>query len=392
VEVPRLERKLVAILAADVAGYSRHMERDEVATLTRLSSHRVLTDSMIERNRGRITGTAGDSVLAEFASVVDAVDCAVEIQRAIEASSRETPPEDQLLFRIGINVGDVMVKDNDIFGDGVNVAARLESLADPGGICVSRGVRDHLRKHSTFVFEDLGEQSVKNIAQAIRAFRVHFDGRERIQSEADDDAPPLLQTAGAERFATEVPSTEVELAFWESVKDSEDESEFKAYLERYPNGVFAALAETRSKALADAQSVEPAATASTVTVELAFWDSVKDSSNAAELTAYVDRFPTGSFVALAQTRLKALSEPEPKAEPNETPPAETVAIELAFWDSVKDSDNPAILQAYLGQYPEGPSRRWLRCASPSSVRSRSSLDHRATDCIGHTCRPEFQLG
>ena len=86
---------------------------------------------------------------------------------------------------------------------------------------------------------------------------------------------------------------------------------------------------------------------------VAFWDSVKDSSNAAELTAYVDRFPNGSFVALAQTRLKALSEPEPKAEPNETPPAETMAIELAFWDSVKDSDNPAILQAYLGQYPEG---------------------------------------
>jgi len=353
VEVPRLERKLVAILAADVAGYSRHMERDEVVTLTRLSSHRVLTDSMIERHRGRITGTAGDSVLAEFASVVDAVDCAVEIQRAIKASSRETPPDDQLLFRIGINVGDVMVKDNDIFGDGVNVAARLESLADPGGICVSRGVRDHLRKHSTFVFEDLGEQSVKNIAQAIRAFRVHFDGRERIQSEADDDAPPLLQTAGAEGSTTEVPSTEVELAFWESVKDSEDEPEFKAYLERYPNGVFAALAETRSKALADAQSVEPGATASTVTVELAFWDSVKDSSIAAELTAYVDRVPNGSFVALAQTRLKALSEPEPKAEPNKTPPAETVAIELAFWDSVKDSDNPAVLQAYLGQYPEG---------------------------------------
>jgi len=120
VEVPRLERKLVAILAADIAAYSRHMERNEVATLTRLSAHRLLTDASIERYRGRITGTAGDSVLAEFASVVDAVDCAVEIQRVIEASSRETPPEDQLLFRIGVNVGDVMIKDNDIFGDGAH--------------------------------------------------------------------------------------------------------------------------------------------------------------------------------------------------------------------------------------------------------------------------------
>ncbi len=352
-EVPRLERKLVAILAADIAAYSRHMERNEVATLTRLSAHRLLTDASIERYRGRITGTAGDSVLAEFASVVDAVDCAVEIQRVIEASSRETPPEDQLLFRIGVNVGDVMIKDNDIFGDGVNVAARLESLADPGGICVSRGVRDHLRKHSTFVFEDLGEQSVKNIAQAIRAFRVHFDGRERTQSEADDGASPLAAVAETESSADDGLSTEVELAFWESVKESKDGSEFDAYLDRYPNGAFTELAVTRREALANAESLDPDATASTVTVELAFWASVKDSSSAAELTAYLDRFPNGSFVALAQSRLDALSKPDPKPEANTAPAPETLTVELAFWDSVKDSDNPATLEAYLVQYPEG---------------------------------------
>lgn len=352
-EVPRLERKLVAILAADIAGYSRHMERDEVATLTRLSAHRVITDALIERYQGRITGTAGDSVLAEFASVVDAVDCAVEIQRAIEASSHETPPGDQLLFRIGVNVGDVMVKDDDIFGDGVNVAARLESLADPGGICVSRGVRDHLRKHSTFVFEDIGEQSVKNIAQAIRAFRVHFDGREATQVDAHDDASRKALAAQAQSSADNGPATEIELAFWESVKDSEDGSELEAYLERYPDGVFAPLAQTRRNALVDPERGDADSGVPTVAVELAFWDSVKDSSSATELRAYLDQYPTGGFAALARARLDALSESDPKTEPNAASAAETIAVELAFWDSVKDSENPAILEAYLGQYPDG---------------------------------------
>ena len=169
-EAPRLERKLVAILAADVEGYSRHMERDEAATLATLSAHRVIVDELVNSHHGRITGTAGDSVLAEFASVVEAVDCAVKIQDALAAANQALPDEHRLRFRIGINVGDVMVKDGDIFGDGVNIAARLESLAEAGGICISRGVRDHVRKMGRFAFEDLGEQSVKNIAQPIRAF------------------------------------------------------------------------------------------------------------------------------------------------------------------------------------------------------------------------------
>jgi class 3 adenylate cyclase len=148
-EAPRLERKLVAILAADVEGDSRHMEQDEVATLATLSRHRLIVDDLIARHSGRITGTAGDSVLAEFVSVVDAVDCAVQIQQAITAATADERPERRMLFRIGLHVGDVMIKDGDIFGDGVNIAARLEALAEPGGICVSRGVRDHLRKQGS---------------------------------------------------------------------------------------------------------------------------------------------------------------------------------------------------------------------------------------------------
>src|SRR6202049_2004517 len=138
-EAPPLERKLVAIFAADVAGYSRLMEADEEEALATVSSHRRIIDEAIVRQRGRIAGTAGDSVLAEFASVLDAAHAAVEIQNSLAETNDAAPQDRRMEFRIGLNVGDVMVKDGDIFGDGVNIAARLEALAEPGGICVSRG-------------------------------------------------------------------------------------------------------------------------------------------------------------------------------------------------------------------------------------------------------------
>jgi adenylate cyclase len=132
-EAPPLERKLVAILAADVAGYSRLMESDEEGTLTTLSTFRAVTDDLISRHGGRICGTAGDSVLAAFASALAAVHCAVEIQNELAQANDALEKERRMHFRIGINVGDVMVKEGDIFGDGVNIAARIEGLAEPGG-------------------------------------------------------------------------------------------------------------------------------------------------------------------------------------------------------------------------------------------------------------------
>src|ERR1700733_1958544 len=134
-EAPPLERKLIAILAADVQGYSRLMGVDEVGTLATLSAHRAITDALIMQHGGRICGTAGDSVLAEFASVFAAVECSVDIQRDLAEANSVLTDDRRMWFRIGINVGDVMVKDGDIFGDGVNIAARLEGLASPGGIC-----------------------------------------------------------------------------------------------------------------------------------------------------------------------------------------------------------------------------------------------------------------
>ena len=316
-EAPRLERKLVAILAADVEGYSRHMERDEAATLATLSSHRLIVDELIASYNGRITGTAGDSVLAEFASVVDALDCAVKIQDRLAVANEDLSPDNRLRFRIGINVGDVMVKDGDIFGDGVNIAARLESLAEAGGICISRGVRDHVRKMGRYAFEDLGEQSVKNIGQPIRAFRLRSADAVDAVPEPDAEPPvaattppaePPIQLDAAEQRASD--PAEFELTFWDSIKDSRDPAEFAAYLEQYPTGAFAALAEARQQALldeADGPAAEAAAADPEVSaVELAFWDTVKDSTNPDMYAAYLDRYPEGAFAALAKVRLEEL--------------------------------------------------------------------------------------
>ncbi len=171
-----MERKLTAILCADVFGYSRLMGEDEEATLRTLSSHRKLIDSLIEQHHGRFVNSAGDSVLAEFASVVNAVQCAVEIQNTLKAENANLSPERRMEFRIGVNLGDVMVDGEQTYGDGVNVAARLESLADPGGICISGKVHDEIRSKLALGYQDLGAQQVKNITEPVRVFRVMLDG------------------------------------------------------------------------------------------------------------------------------------------------------------------------------------------------------------------------
>src|SRR5499425_202696 len=164
-------RRLAAILAADVAGYSRLMGDDEEGTHERLRAHlRELVDPKIAEHRGRTVKNTGDGFLAEFASVVDAVRCAVEVQRGMAEREPEVPEDHRIRFRVGINLGDVIVEDDDIFGDGVNVAARLEALSEPGGICISRMVRDQIRDKLPYPFDDMGEQSVKNIARPVRVY------------------------------------------------------------------------------------------------------------------------------------------------------------------------------------------------------------------------------
>jgi adenylate cyclase len=304
-EAPTLDRRLVAILAADVESYSRLMALDEEGALATLSAHRTIADDLIVAFRGRIANTAGDSVLAEFASVVDAVRCAMEIQDKIAAANETLLEERQMLFRIGINVGDVMVKNGDIFGDGVNVAARLQTLAIAGGICVSRGVRDSIRHIAGFSFEDLGEQVVKNIARPVRAFRVTIN--QTAVARPKDTAPPETPGIPTDLRAD---STALDLALWETVKDSGDVEEFLRYLQRFPDGEFAEIARDRITALSQAPSepsqvAAPAVDADTA-VELTFWESVRDSDNPDMYEAYLEKYPDGEFVPLAKVRLEEL--------------------------------------------------------------------------------------
>jgi len=167
-----MERKLTAILSADVKGYSRLMGEDEEATIRTLTAYREVMATLIQQHKGRVVDSPGDNLLAEFASAVDAVRGAVEIQRELKVRNAEVPPERQMEFRIGLNVGDVVVEGEKIYGDGVNITARLEGLAEPGGICISGTVHDQVKNKLMLRYEYLGEQTVKNITEPVRAWGV----------------------------------------------------------------------------------------------------------------------------------------------------------------------------------------------------------------------------
>jgi len=178
------KRRLAAILSADVTGFSRLMEEDEEGTLRTLKSHRANIDALIARHDGRIVGTAGDSILAEFSSPVEAARCAVEVQKELAKRNADLPPGRRLEFRIGINLGDVVVEGTDLFGDGVNVAARLQGLADPGGVFVSGGIYDQIKTKLPCGYEFLGAQRVKNIVEPVRVYRLHHEPAAALRSRA----------------------------------------------------------------------------------------------------------------------------------------------------------------------------------------------------------------
>ena len=224
-----------------------------------------------------------------------------------------------MLFRIGINVDDVMQKDEDIFGNGVNVAARLQGLAAPGGICISRTARDQLRDKSPFVFEDFGEHSVKNIARPVRVYTIRFEGT------IDPDGAVRAPAGGNEPLVVEVEAEpdaakadEVELAFWNSIMNSESASDYGAYLERYPEGSFSKLAQARIDSLAAGESTGSEAE---IKLQITYWESVKDSDDPAMFLAYLEKYPEGHFKELAAARLAQLTRKK-SAAPRDDQPAE----------------------------------------------------------------------
>ena len=185
------KRKLAAILAADIAGYSRLMGADEEGTLARLKVlRRELIDPKNKQHRGRIVKTTGDGILIEFPSVVDAVRCAIDVQHGMLERNADVPQEQRIEFRVGVNLGDVMIEGRDVYGDGVNIAARLEALAEPGGICISRTVLSHARDKVPFEVEDAGEQALKNIARPVHVYRIIID-RSRRSAASKLEVPAL---------------------------------------------------------------------------------------------------------------------------------------------------------------------------------------------------------
>ena len=179
------KRKLTAVFSADVVGYSRLMGMDEAATVKTLETYKGVMFTLIKQHRGRVVDSTGDNLLAEFGSVVDAVQCAVSVQKELQARNSDLPEDRKMQFRIGINLGDVIEEQDRIYGDGVNIAARLEALADPGGICVSKTAFDHIESKLPLGYQFLGEQAVKNIAKPVGAYKVLMETR---VIDADDEA------------------------------------------------------------------------------------------------------------------------------------------------------------------------------------------------------------
>ncbi|WP_348640525.1 adenylate/guanylate cyclase domain-containing protein [Nitratireductor sp. XY-223] len=193
-------RKLTTILAADVVGYSRLMASDEERTLRNLRTYRGVFEEMISKHGGRIFNTAGDAVLAEFTSAVEAVRCAISVQEDLAVRNAEQEENDQMWFRIGINVGDVMIEGEDLFGDGVNIAARLEGLADRGGICISGSTFEQVKNKLSVEFSDLGPQSVKNIPEPVSAYRIGR-GQVTVKSGADRESAKARPVGNLRTFA-----------------------------------------------------------------------------------------------------------------------------------------------------------------------------------------------
>src|ERR1700755_2536666 len=192
-----MKRKIAAIFAADIAGYSRLVAEDEEETLRRLAPYRQVTDDFISRYGGRIFNTAGDAVLAEFSSAVEAVRCAIDIQESLRTRNLAYPPSRHMSFRIGITIGDVVERDGDLLGDGVNIAARLEGLAEVGGICVSRAVHEQVANKLSVQFADIGAQEVKNIPNPVHAYMVALRAEDAaadalLRKKKSSRVPPLL--------------------------------------------------------------------------------------------------------------------------------------------------------------------------------------------------------
>lgn len=376
-----LVRKLVTILSADVAGYSRLMAEDEEQTLITFRAHSAVFEALVAQHRGRIFNRAGDAILAEFESAVEAVRCATDIQAALQTRNASVPEDRRVQFRIGINLGDVLRQGDDLLGDGVNVAARLQSAAAPGGICLSGSVYDQIRNKLSLSFKPLGEVSYKNIPHPIRTFSVigseegalpeprparsksmrlaagaivllaiagvatwlwsqHRDAKVAEVSSPAPVAPPATPTPATPTTPTPnvppaAPATTTTAA---TVPATPAPSATPAPATTAPAPVapptaVASAAPAQSGDAGNAPSGKDADTAKIY--EDAFWDAVKDSSTPQDLQAYLNKYPHGRYVGQAQDKLKALAAvPPAPAASSAAPPAPTAPAALPEFQAI----------------------------------------------------------
>jgi adenylate cyclase len=354
-----VKRKLTAILSADVEGYSRLMGADEAGTVRTLESYRKLIAALIQQHRGRVVDATGDNLLAEFVSVVDAVQCAVEIQEVIRSKNADMPVDLRMEFRIGINLGDVIEEGDKIYGDGVNIAARIESLAEGGGICISGSAYEQIENKLALGYEYLGKHTVKNILKPIQVYRVPMGSRVGALKKKKTakvgifmgaiGATVLVLLAGLAVWhfflrtdhapmdlapKEKIPATldkkvMAELVFWESIKDSENKSTFEEYLRHFPNGLFAGLAKINIQKLSKIESAPKV-------------DSglQKDPERSAPTKAKPGKMPAKKH---HETSKEKASAKEASGE----------NYEIIFWQSIQDSNNIAVFQEYLRRFPKG---------------------------------------
>jgi class 3 adenylate cyclase len=326
-------RKLTAILAADVAGYSRMMREDQHGTIDRLSVRREILDEAIARRQGRIANTAGDSVLAEFGSVVDALHCAIEVQAALAQENQRLPRERRMSLRIGVHTGEVFIRGDDLLGDGVNVAARLQSLAPPGGIYTSAVVREQVRGILSLQFEDKGQQRLKNIKQAVRVFAVapaspgrparRDRGRWRLTAARIAAALAFCVIIGSTGWVWRLhPSW---LGGWLPDSGGKDGQPVAAASAPAPRSSRAAPT-TPPPSAAKPASAQPATTNSDAgasdAMELALWQSTMAQGSQSGFEEYLRQYPTGHFVDIAKAKIEVLK-PAPSSDTVALAPART---------------------------------------------------------------------
>jgi adenylate cyclase len=334
---PTPSRKLTAILAADVAGYSRMMRADQSGTVTRLAACRSIFDEAVALHQGRIANTAGDSVLAEFSSVVDALHCAIEIQTALTSENETLPSESRMQFRIGVHTGDVFVRHGDLLGDGVNVAARLQSLAPPGGVYASETVREQVRGMLTLRFDDRGPHHLKNIARSVRVYAVAAAGPVRLRRPTRRRTIASVSVVGAALALILVIGSAGALwwlrppwlAPWLPDAATVSAQKPTAVIVPRPRSTSAPpVAPPQTAAKPAAAPASP--TNATDATELAVWQSATAQGSQTAIEEYLRQYPAGRFAELARTQIQALkSGPLSSAKPASPSTPDQVAAALA---------------------------------------------------------------